>query len=620
MKQESSVSRDKNVMRAARRLYWDAQTKGSKKYLIPTVTLHAPFYFINHVFIPLQIAYALEAIVDKQFDRVSHYALVILGATILANVLLVIATHAFNRNGAEGAEYVQQKVFNNYLAKDYEFFANHHIGALGSQATRLREGFLVFNRICFFDIPRTGTVIIAGLAVVAIKSWQLALITIACILLVLSFTFVTGRLRLRYRREVSHAANQLSAVLGDALSHGTTVKSFGNEPFEAKRLAKDIHAWQRVQLKSWDLFSPVNFGRNILLAATTSILLVTCGYLFKNGHVTFATVALVQFYVIKLLNASIEVAEIVKQYDAAMGQAYQAVATMLIPSAIEDPKRAKHIPSPARPRLSLENVSFSYPEMKNKTLAVQDISINIRPGEKIGLVGYSGSGKSTLSKLILRFVDPTSGSISINDVDIRHVKQHELRQLISYVPQEPLLFHRSIRENIAYARPDATSKEVLDAAYKANVDEFADELPHGLDTQVGERGIKLSGGQRQRVAIARAILKDAPILVLDEATSALDSKSEVFIQKALWKLLRGRTAIVIAHRLSTIQKLDRIFVLDKGVVVEQGTHQELLAKKGIYADLWAHQSGGYIGAKEPTDEDSPKQRTKIGETPKNDVY
>jgi ATP-binding cassette subfamily B protein len=220
--------------------------------------------------------------------------------------------------------------------------------------------------------------------------------------------------------------------------------------------------------------------------------------------------------------------------------------------------------------------------------------LKIPAGKTVGLVGVSGSGKTTLTKLLLRFDDVTSGAIYIDGKDIRDVTQTSLREAIAYVPQESSLFHRSIFENIAYGKMDATREEVIRAAKLANADEFIRELPNGYDTLVGERGVKLSGGQRQRVAIARAILKDAPILVLDEATSALDSESEALIQEALKNLMKNRTSIVVAHRLSTIAGLDMIVVLSEGKIVEQGSHQELLKKGGEYAKLWSRQSGAFL--------------------------
>jgi ATP-binding cassette, subfamily B, bacterial len=222
--------------------------------------------------------------------------------------------------------------------------------------------------------------------------------------------------------------------------------------------------------------------------------------------------------------------------------------------------------------------------------------LSIANGQKIGLVGKSGGGKTTLAKLLLRFMDPTSGTIKINNTDISEITLLDLHTSVAYVPQEPLLFHRSIADNIAYGKPGASSIEIEQVAKDAHAHEFIIKLERGYDTLVGERGVKLSGGQRQRVAIARAMLSDAPILVLDEATSALDSESEKYIQASLAKLMSNRTTIVIAHRLSTIAALDSIVVIDNGSIVEQGTHSQLLTKKnGTYARLWAHQSGGFIG-------------------------
>jgi ATP-binding cassette subfamily B protein len=221
------------------------------------------------------------------------------------------------------------------------------------------------------------------------------------------------------------------------------------------------------------------------------------------------------------------------------------------------------------------------------------LDLTVPSGTKLGLVGRAGGGKRTLTRLLLRMMD-VDGQILIGGQDITKLRQSDLRSLIAYVPQDPAMFHRTLRDNIAFARPDATYAEIRQAAQAAHVTEFADALPDGFDTMVGERGVKLSGGQRQRVALARAILRDAPILLLDEATSALDSESEILIQQALWRLMQGRTALVVAHRLSTVARMDQLVVVDRGRIVEKGTHEELLRLGGTYARLWQHQSGGFL--------------------------
>jgi ATP-binding cassette subfamily B protein len=243
--------------------------------------------------------------------------------------------------------------------------------------------------------------------------------------------------------------------------------------------------------------------------------------------------------------------------------------------------------------IEMRDVTFRYSDNEGEHL-FKDFNLKIASGEKVALVGHSGGGKTTVTKLLLRFMDIDGGEILIDGQNIARTSQHDLRSAISYVPQEPLMFHRSLADNIKYGRLEATQDEVVKIAKLAHADKFIRELKDSYDTLVGERGVKLSGGQRQRIAIARAMIKDAPILVLDEATSALDSESEKYIQDALWKLMEGRTAIVIAHRLSTVQKMDRIIVLSEGEIAEQGTHKELIKQNGIYASLWSHQSGGFI--------------------------
>ena len=246
--------------------------------------------------------------------------------------------------------------------------------------------------------------------------------------------------------------------------------------------------------------------------------------------------------------------------------------------------------------IDFEHLSFAYRDAASGENVFDDLTLHVAAGQRVGLVGKSGSGKTTLTKLLLRLDDVQGGRVLVDGQDVSRCTQQSLRRQVAYVPQEALLFHRSIRENIAYGRPDATDEQIREAARLANATEFIDRLPRGFDTMVGERGVKLSGGQRQRVAIARAILTDAPILVLDEATSALDSESEALVQEALENLMRGRTSIVVAHRLSTVAALDRIVVLADGEIVEDGTHAQLVEAGGEYASLWSRQTGAFLEA------------------------
>ncbi|MDY3667587.1 MAG: ATP-binding cassette domain-containing protein, partial [Collinsella sp.] len=246
--------------------------------------------------------------------------------------------------------------------------------------------------------------------------------------------------------------------------------------------------------------------------------------------------------------------------------------------------------------IDFEHLSFAYRDAAAGESVFDDLTLHVAAGQRVGLVGKSGSGKTTLTKLLLRLDDVQGGRVLVDGQDVSRCTQQSLRRQVAYVPQEALLFHRSIRENIAYGRPDATDEQIREAARLANALEFIDRLPRGFDTMVGERGVKLSGGQRQRVAIARAILTDAPILVLDEATSALDSESEALVQEALENLMRGRTSIVVAHRLSTVAALDRIVVLADGEIVEDGTHAQLVEAGGEYASLWGRQTGAFLEA------------------------
>lgn len=588
--------KDKQITKEIHHLFLRA-TLQDKPGLIVCLATRIPALVLYNILIPLQIAYGLQAIFDKRFDAIYGHVLIILLLALGYSILWAIGGWTISRNGRIGSEYIQREVFKNYLQKDYEFFGNTHVGALGTQATQIRTSYSEYSQVFLLYLPFILINIVVALGVIAWNSLPLAGITLVTMASVLSFTLWFSRKRLDYRRRLSEASGAVGGAVSDALSHGTTVKSFASEGYEAKYLQKSLRAWGEAQQKTWASSIPADVGRMILAAIAIAAVLAMTAHLYQKGAITIAIVTLVQLYVIRMISETQEAASLIKLYESAMGSAYQSVKTMLVPTTVNDPERAKKIPKGRAYEIDLQGISYHYSKALARRPAVDNIDLHIRPGEKIGLIGYSGSGKTTLSKLLLRFMDVSDGSLAINGVDIREVRQRDLRKLIAYVPQEPLLFHRSIRENIAYGRPGASEKDVIKAARAAYVQEFVNDLPEGYDTVVGERGVKLSGGQRQRVAIARALLKDAPLLVMDEATSALDSESERLIQDALWKLMDDRTAVVIAHRLSTIRRLDRIVVMDKGRIIQVGTHHELLKDEdGIYAKLWAHQSDGYIGA------------------------
>ena len=279
----------------------------------------------------------------------------------------------------------------------------------------------------------------------------------------------------------------------------------------------------------------------------------------------------------------------------AVGDAAEMTKVLDEPRLVEDAPGAPDLVV-SEGAVDFEHLAFRYEDAAEGDYVFRDLTLHVPAGQRVGLVGRSGSGKTTLTKLLLRLSDVQEGRVLVDGQDVSRCAQQSLRRQVAYVPQEALLFHRSIRENIAYGRPDATDEEIREAAAQANALEFIDRLPAGLDTMVGERGVKLSGGQRQRVAIARAILADCPILVLDEATSALDSESEALVQGALENLMRGRTSIVVAHRLSTVAALDRIVVLEEGQIVEDGTHAELSRAGGVYETLWDRQTGAFLEA------------------------
>jgi ATP-binding cassette, subfamily B, bacterial len=493
-----------------------------------------------------------------------------------ANVLRDIANH----------------VFSHLLSQSQQFHANRFSGTLVAQTTKFMSAYVRLAEATVMQfLP-----LVLSFCFTAIILWPKApyfvvMLLVFCLAYMVITARGTNKIRLLSNQDAESQSKQ-TGQLADALSNILTVKSFAATAKEQERF---YQATQQTRQKTL-AYMKLNNSRQLYFSTLTS-------------SITSCSVALAVASVV-LFDANIAVAFLVLDYSAnivaklwqfssstlrdvnrAFGESADMVTILGLQPDIADPDHPEqsHIKKGA---VAFTDITFRHPESGNDLFHA--FNVTIAAGEKIGLVGPSGAGKTTLTKLILRFADISKGHITIDGQSIAAITQQDLHTAIAYVPQEPLLFHRSIRENIAYGRSGASQKAVVAAAKKAHAHEFITALPQGYDTLVGERGVKLSGGQRQRIAIARAIIKDAPILILDEATSALDSESEIRIQESLQSLMQHRTTIVVAHRLSTIQKMDRIIVLDKGRIVEQGTHQSLLRHKGVYAKLWKHQSGGFI--------------------------
>jgi ATP-binding cassette, subfamily B, bacterial len=508
---------------------------------------------------------------------------------------------AINRVGAKANMRMQAKtmadlnamVFDRLLARSVGYHANRISGKLVSDAIDFVSSFSMLMQSGFNNGVTFVLIMLVGLALVFVNTWQLGLYLLAVVTIICVWTYHNSRKRSKIRARRLVATKALTAHLSDTIVNAPTVKTFAQEDYEKNRNLELNHRLKGLRLNDWQAAVTSGNSRMTALLALQVCLMWLITVLVARHPLMLATGIFALSYTLTISIRLFDLNLMTIQIEDAFLNAGPMSRMLMEDTEIKDRPDARVL-EVTKGEIRIANATFAYRDSEQHTGVFKELTLTVAPGEKIGLIGPSGGGKSTLTRLLLRFDDLQNGEITVDGQDIAAVTQTSLRKSIAYVPQEPLLFHRTIRENIAYGKPDATDEEITAATRQAQADHFIRGLPKGYDTTVGERGVKLSGGQRQRVAIARAILKNAPILILDEATSALDSESEVAIQKALWELMRGRTAIVVAHRLSTIQRMDRIIVLDDGQIVEVGTHKKLLAKKGLYAQLWNHQSGGFI--------------------------
>ncbi|MFF2196362.1 ABC transporter ATP-binding protein [Streptomyces sp. NPDC058157] len=574
--------------------YYGRELARLKRWTAPAMLLPALGNIgINYV-APLVVAKLVGRISEGAATRTGDMLPYVVGFAVvllLSEGMWRLGLHCLNRVDALGVERLYVIGLDELFAKDAAFFHDNFAGSLTKRVLSFASRFEEFVDALTFNVVGRLVPLVFGSVVL----WRYDPLLVVGLLVMIVVTAVGVAPLIRRRQALvdlrEEAIARVSGHVADSLMNMDTVRAFAAEEREAAEHRSRVAESRRLMLRSWD------YGnlRIDTIVAPMSVLTNALGLflavaLAGSGHGVEAVVVAFTYYG-NATRIMFEFNQIYRRLESSMTEAAQFTELLLTPPKVLDPV----CPEPLRRQaadVSFEGVRFTHAGGTEPLFDGLDLAVS--GGSKIGLVGRSGGGKTTLTRLLLRMTDIDAGRIRIGGQDISRLSQRDLRGLIGYVPQDPAMFHRTLRENIAFARPDATDAEIRRAAEAAHVTEFADALPDGFDTMVGERGVKLSGGQRQRVALARAILRDAPVLLLDEATSALDSESELLVQDALWRLMEGRTALVVAHRLSTVATMDRLVVLDRGRIVEQGTHQQLLAAEGAYARLWQHQSGGFL--------------------------
>lgn len=485
---------------------------------------------------------------------------------------------------------LQNTVFKNVLNHSYRFFTEEPSGSLIKKASRFVDAFNNLAEPVLWRLFPIAVMLVSMFVVFWQINQILGVILAVSVFVFFFFDIWVSNLKLPLDERRSEMDSKASGLLADSLTNAVNIKLFvsGERERSSYRVLSDNQ--RQAQTKSWRMHEISHSIQTMLTMVMELVIMLWALRSFMRGQMSIGTLAILQTYLIFLFNQVWDFGRLIRTVYEQMANAKEMVQIMDREIEVQDVVKAKKLKVTAG-EIDFENVGFSYVSERG---ILNKFSLKIKPGEKIALVGSSGAGKSTVTKLLLRFFNIGEGKITVDGQDISKVTQDSLRLNIALVPQDPLLFHRTLKENIRYGKPDASDEEVFAAAKQAHCHEFISALPDGYESLVGERGVKLSGGERQRVAVARAILMNAPILILDEATSSLDSESEALIQDALKKLMKGKTVIAIAHRLSTIMQMDRIIVMQEGTVIDEGKHDDLLTRDGLYKSLWSIQAGGFL--------------------------
>lgn len=530
---------------------------------------------------------------DEVFSVFGPYILGLLVVNAVGQTLSKLQDYSVYKLEINGDYQLSRLCFDTLSNQSMTFHNSRFGGSLVSQTSRFVSGYAGLVDVLTYALWPTVASVILTVGMLAPTAPSFVAVLMVMLVLYVALAYRMYQRILMLSANASKAQNKLSGVLSDAVTNILAVKTYGREDFERETFT----VANREAMVAANANMRASVQRGFMTSFLITVIMFIASIFVSGGNAWFGisagTLVMMFTYTYNLTMRFNYFNSMMARINRALGDAAEMTRILDEPTLVEDDEGAPSL-KVSSGNIDFEHIGFRYPDAPADDKVFEDLNLHIPAGQRVGLVGRSGSGKTTLTKLLLRLDDVQEGRVLVDGQDVSHCTQQSLRQQVAYVPQEALLFHRTIRENIAYGRPDATEGEIRSAARQANALEFIERLPRGFDTMVGERGVKLSGGQRQRVAIARAILVDAPILVLDEATSALDSESEALVQDALENLMRGRTALVVAHRLSTVASMDRIVVLSQGAVVEDGTHHELVEADGEYAGLWSRQTGGFL--------------------------
>ena len=530
---------------------------------------------------------------DQVMQVFAPYVLAFLVVNAAGQTLSKLQDYSVYKLEINGDYQLSRLCFDTLSNQSMTFHNSRFGGSLVSQTSRFVSGYSQLVDVLVYAFIPTVASVVATVAMLAPVVPLYVAILLVMMAGYLAVAYGLYKKILPLSSQASSAQNKLSGVLSDAVTNILAVKTYGREDYERGLFTQA----DREAMDAENQNMRATMRRGFTTSGIITLMMFVVAIFVVGGNAWFGisagTLVIMFSYTYNLTMRLNYFNSMMQRINRAFGDAAEMTRVLDEPTLVEDAPDAKPLVV-TQGRIDFEHLDFRYPDAPATQRVFRDLSLHIPAGQRVGLVGRSGSGKTTLTKLLLRLDDVQGGRVLVDGQDVSKCTQQSLRRQVAYVPQEALLFHRSVRENIAYGRPDATVEQIRAAAAEANALDFIERLPDGFDTMVGERGVKLSGGQRQRIAIARAILADAPILVLDEATSALDSESEALVQGALENLMRGRTSIVVAHRLSTVASLDRIVVLSHGQIVEDGTHTQLVQAGGEYAGLWKRQSGGFL--------------------------